>query len=286
MNGGTPVDRANGVRARILFASKRDWIRGLIFSYARPEAGTLSGTPSDLDSCIAQYNMTYATRESILRYVYLALACVFAVSLALLIAMKGALPFNTSVSYSDLSLVLTRAHAEPAIGKSIARAGAHEGQVELYSVLESYREGGELYYRATPVSGGANPEVLQARNAQHVVLLSLPLLGVWVRMLNHPLGALALLGIPLLAFALNLLANMMGSNTLRSLRTLFAQLEARREERARARRAVREEQEEEETGDYVSVPDGAVTMYENRDERQAPEQFGMTVHLRPRRYSM
>lgn len=230
--------------------------------------------------------MTYALRASIIRYVYLALACVFAVSLALLIAMKGALPFNVSVSYSDLSLVLTRAHAEPAIGKSIARAGTREGQVELYSVLESYREGGELYYRATPVSGGAEPEVLQARNAQHVVLLSVPFAGVWVRMLNHPLGALALLGVPLLAFALNLLANVLGSNTLRSLRTLFARLEARREERTRVRRELLEEEETEETDEYEYVPTSAVTAYEERDARPAPEQFGMTIHLRPRHYSV
>jgi hypothetical protein len=31
---------------------KRDWIRGLIYSYARPEPKTLLGTRSDLDSCI------------------------------------------------------------------------------------------------------------------------------------------------------------------------------------------------------------------------------------------
>jgi hypothetical protein len=221
------------------------------------------------------------------KYVYLVLGVVFFVSLFLLTFMKGVTPFNTNLSWSDGSLVLTQSQAGPAVGKRVARAGAVEGQVVVYQVRESYREGGELSYRAEPVTSPGTEEVLTARSAQHVVLATVPMLGFWVRALGNPVGALMLLGIPLLTFALDLILTSLGSGFLRGVLARVVRLARAVRSVRRARRAavVAEPLPREEDVYEEAYEEMAETTYSG--PRTVPQQFGMTVTLsRPRRYSM
>jgi len=231
--------------------------------------------------------MTYEAQERLFKYVYLVLGVVFFVSLFLLAFMKGVTPFNTNLSWSDGSLVLTQSQAGPAVGKRVARAGAVEGQVIVYQVRESYREGGELYYRAEPVASPGTEEVLAARSAQHVVLATVPVLGLWVRALGNPVGALMLLGIPLLTFALDLVLTALGTSFLQGVLMRITRIaRAVRYTRASRRAVVTAEPAEAEEDVYEEAyEEMAETTYSG--PRTVPQQFGMTVTLsRPRRYSM
>lgn len=221
--------------------------------------------------------MTYETQERFFKYVYLAFGFVFVTSLLVLAFMKGIAPFNLTLSWSGSSMVLTQYQTEPAVGKRVAEAGSLEGQVALYRVQEAYRQGGELYYNASALVGEPGSEVLLARDAQRVVIASIPVLGLWVRALGHPIGALALLGIPLLTFALDLLLASSALVSFQALRTAFRDMMHRAEHRRMARRM--EEESEQEEYDEPNT-----TMY---PEPEAPQNFGMTIHLsRPRRYSI
>ena len=232
--------------------------------------------------------MTHTTQEKIFGYVYVVLGVVFVVSLVMLAFGKGMAPFNTHFAWSGGSLVLTQYQAEPAeAGTSVARAGAREGEVTMYSVLETYRKDGELYYRTTPVNGSSE-EVVVARTAPHVVLMAIPALGFWVRALGHPIGALALLGIPLLTFALDLLLAASASGAFRTARIATIRLMRRRKARRAAQARARAEAEAVLTQEDVyeeAYEEMATTPYTG--PRTTPQNFGMTIHLsRPRRYSM
>jgi hypothetical protein len=231
--------------------------------------------------------MTYEAQGRIFKYVYLALGAVFFVSLFLLAFMKGVTPFNTNLSWSDGSLVLTQFQAGPAVGKRVARAGSIEGQVLVYRVRDSYREGGELYYRAEPAAAPGTDEVIAARSAQHVVLATVPLLGFWVRALGNPVGALVLLGIPLLTFALDLILTSLGAGFMRGVMARVARTVGvvRRMRNGTRKTAAAEPVEIEEDVYEEAYEEMAETTYSG--PRTVPQQYGMTITLsRPRRYSM
>jgi hypothetical protein len=177
--------------------------------------------------------MTYETQGKLFKYVYIALGALFVMSLFLLVFMKGVMPFNTHLSWSDGSLVLTQSQAEPAVGKRVARAGSIEGQVMLYRVLDSYRDNGELYYRVESAGASGGEEVLAARSVQHVVVATIPVLGFWIHALGTPVGALVMLGVPLLTFALDLILTSIGSGFFRRIRVfMIRSVRAWRRERA------------------------------------------------------
>lgn len=218
---------------------------------------------------------------------YLAFGVVFVVSLVLLALVKGVSPFGVRASWDSTSLVLTHAETNAAAGDRVARMGSREGEVTLYSVLDTSRKDGELYYRTTPV-GGSGEETIQARNAHHVVVAVVPVLGLWVRALGHPIGALALLGIPLLTFAFDLILSVSWVTFARTFRILIRRIARRRAARRMARTvaaAQREAEIEEEDVYEEAYEEIAPPTYTG--PRTTPQNFGMTIHLsRPRRYSM
>jgi hypothetical protein len=210
---------------------------------------------------------------------------------AILLFFMTIAPFGVGVSWSGHELVVTNATALSEKGAVVGKTGTLVGQVELFTVTEVFREGGELTYRAVPTTGGETVSI-PAREARQSLLASVPALGFWARTLSHPIGVLALIGIPLLTFALDvvLVAWMGGARTrVRGVMHAYRVRSASRKERkARAleeERALEQEEfkHEERLATQVAYREEA----SQRPARNTPETYGMTIKLaRPQRYGM
>lgn len=268
------------------FCLKRDWIRGLIYSYAGPEAKTLLGTPSDLDRCsinIHHHNMHTQKRERLYRNIYRVFAVVLACS-ALLMFFINVAPFGVGVFFKggDMIVSITRALSEP--GALVMKDGAISGQAELLTVADVLRQDGELYYSVAELS---NP--IRAREASREVVLQVPIIGYLVHALSHPVGVLALIGIPLFTFALDAVAVAWAGSARATLAQRVVHMRRKRE----ARRARKEEERrrayallEEESEDIAEVtPEETPTP--KVEPVNGPVMHGMTIRLtRPNRYGM
>jgi len=211
------------VRARDLFALKRDWIRGLIFSYAGPDPRLFPGAlgPRQLDVSI-----TMTRLHTLYRVLYASFAGVCAVSLVLLAGMHATLPFSLVVGAEKGTLVV--AHTVAQVPKSAAlvagRHGATQGALQTYVFEEAIRKDGVLYYRAS-AGKDARAELIAARELPYELLVAIPLLGVWVQALTHPIGLMALVGVPFTMFALDLILLAGVAQRVRSLRSRSVQAE-------------------------------------------------------------
>ena len=230
--------------------------------------------------------MTRAKRERVYRNVYRVFAGVLACSAVLMFFMNVS-PFGFGVSWSDGSLVFTHTRALAEVGDVVTKSGALSGQADILTVQDVARQDGELYYT---VAGLASP--VKAREAGNVVVFTIPLIGYWVRALSHPIGVLALIGIPLFTFALDVVAVAWAGNVrtraTRYLASLRKERAMRRRERERERLAYEEEGEQE----YEFELPAPQPLY--REEQpvrpvvhNAPITHGMTIRLtRPQRYGM
>jgi len=138
---------------------------------------------------------------------------------------------------------------------------------------------------------GGEAVTIPAREARQSLLASVPAMGFWARTLSHPIGVLALIGIPLLTFALDVvLVAWMGSTQrvqgmMHSFRTRSA---SRKERKALAREEeLAFEREEAEREERLSAQVAYREEAPQRPVRNAPETYGMTIRLtRPQRYGM
>lgn len=235
--------------------------------------------------------MTRAQRERMYRNVYRVFAGVLAVSAVMAFFMNIGL-FGISISWSGHELVITHVATLSEAGAVVGRGGVLAGQIELYTVAEVFRQDAELSYRATALLGGEEV-VIPAREAQQTLVASIPTLGYWAYALGHPIGMLALIGIPLSTFVLDIMVvawvGGVRSRVLNIRRALHERRIVRKEQKMLARtRALENEQEE------AAYEERLVTRPVYREEvpirpnaRHVPETYGMTIRLtRPQRYSM
>jgi len=150
---------------------------------------------------------------------------IFGVSVVLMMLVQGSAPFGLVAEWSaqgyGTSFVLTHSEMKASIGDRVVGHSQRAGEVTMYTVEEVLRRNGELYYRVSDpmgVTGGALIS-LPARELNRSAVLTVPFFGAWVRALDHPVGMMALLGLPLLMFVFNL-GNIVGRRLLPVLHTL------------------------------------------------------------------
>jgi|GEM_PF-3243331 len=159
-------------------------------------------------------------KEHTFRYLYGFLVGVLACSLLLVALMEGFAPFGLRVSWSEQgigdTLVLTKPLTGVAVsGDRIAVRAANNGstdQTRVFAVQGVTRYGGTLRYLQNSESSA--PPYIDAWRVTGRVVTTIPIAGAWVRALNHPVGAAALLGIPIVMLVIDLLIAMLGSLTL------------------------------------------------------------------------
>lgn len=132
-------------------------------------------------------------------------------SSVLLVFVYQVNPFNITASWSDYgagtSLVFSYPNATASAGERVAGLTSLQGEVHLATVEEAVRRSGSLYYRVSDPAGATAEGLVTvpARELGNTVAMTVPLLGAWVRTLNHPIGILALVGLPLFMLFLDVL---------------------------------------------------------------------------------
>jgi hypothetical protein len=191
----------------ILFALKRDWIRGLIFSNARSDLKLFSGTIGprllDVRSQSSTRKKTAMKHKPLSEKIYNVSIGVMIASFVMFLFVTGSVPFNLSVGWSDngfgSSLVLLQNDATVELGKTVAGVADVQGKVNMYTVRDTLRREGVLYYQID-----RGDRLIQAGNYTYGVLGSVPVVGIWPQTLNHPIGLMALIGAPLVMFVINM----------------------------------------------------------------------------------
>jgi hypothetical protein len=203
---------------------KRDWIRGLIFSYAGSDPRLFLGTigPRLLN---VRPRPTRRMYDATFHHIYNIFMAVFGVSLVLAVLSFGLAPFDLTAAWSSqgagTSLVLMRTDVAAGVGDTVVGPSGPAGGVTMYTVKEVLRREGALQYRVADPSGvvGGALLTLSASELRRDVVLSVPFLGAWVMALDHPIGMMALLGLPLLMYVFNL-GSIIGRKLLPVLHTL------------------------------------------------------------------
>lgn len=126
-------------------------------------------------------------------------------SAVLLVFVQNSAPFGISASWSSqglgTSLVFTQTSVTADIGDKVAKVTALENEVVVLEVQEILRQEGVLNYRLS--DGTTEVGSVPAVEAGKTALISIPLVGVFVRMLSTSLGGMALIGLPLLMMLIN-----------------------------------------------------------------------------------
>ena len=148
-------------------------------------------------------------KETLSKKIYNTALTVMVFSLLLLPFVSGAAPFNLTLAWSEqglgTSMVLLQADAAVAAGSKVAGTAGTVGEVHVYTVLDTFRKDGSVYYEVAQGTNANETMSVVAGKYGQQALLSIPFLGTWVQTLMHPLGAFLLLGLPLVMLALNLL---------------------------------------------------------------------------------
>jgi len=190
------------------------------------------------------------------------MAGLFVLSLVVLVFMRGSAPFGLSVAsvQEEHRLALLHTHtgaAEALVGERVARtAGLHS--VLVYEVEEAVRVSGRSAYSAT-LAGTDVAAQLTVQESGRQVLLSIPLLGYWVKALAHPVGLMALLGAPLAMLVLDVLLALGAT-----------QLVAR----------VRELTHRTDVDSPELVEQRSVEVYEYEEDEMVPERVGVFARMR------
>lgn len=120
-------------------------------------------------------------------------------SLVLVLFMQGVL-FGINAFWSEqgtgTSLVLAKSNATVAVGERVAGRAELQGKVHVYRVEDVVSQSGAMYYRVS--QDETRVELMPAEKLELIVVASVPVFGVWVRTLQDDLGALTLIGLPLL----------------------------------------------------------------------------------------
>lgn len=146
-------------------------------------------------------------KEIIAKKIYKSALGIMAISIVLMLFISGLAPFNLSIAWSEQgigsSLVLMQTEATAKPGTRVAGSLETQGKVSVYTVQDVTRKSGALYY---DVTGGANENttILASKFGQQAVV-SVPLLGTWIKALGNPVGIMAFVGVPFSMFILNVL---------------------------------------------------------------------------------
>jgi len=178
-------------------------------------------------------------------------------SLLLMLFVQGMLPFGAGASWSDQGLgtafVLTQPDSTVAVGQRVVGQAEVQGKVHIYSVEDVTRQNGALQYHVS--NGGAEVELMPAQELGRSVVMTLPFMGVWVRVLQSGLGVLTLIGLPLFMFLINV-SMRFGQRLLPVLRVFEQKVAARRIARKEMREQKRIENESiEEAYAYEELPE-------------------------------
>lgn len=126
-------------------------------------------------------------------------------SAVLMLFVQNTAPFGLSASWSTQglgsSLVLTHSAVTAKVGDSVVKSTELHNEVAVFNVQEIVRRDGVLFYQ---LSDGTNESVtVPAVEVGRTALMSIPFVGVFVRMLSYPIGGMALIGLPLLMMLIN-----------------------------------------------------------------------------------
>src|SRR3989339_979625 len=145
-------------------------------------------------------------KETLFTYVYRSAIGVMLASALLVLFVQNTAPFGLSTSWSEegfgSSLVVTRPLGTAVVGSSVVRSAELKNEVSVYTVAEVLRRDGTMYYQLTDAS---TPDTLTVPAVElgRTALVSVPLIGVFVQMLSHTIGAMTLMGLPLLMLGIN-----------------------------------------------------------------------------------
>ncbi len=150
-------------------------------------------------------NMATRTPQLLYGFMYALLAGIFFVSLILFSGVSGVLPFDISIGaeQGSTSFLVVRDSSFVSSGGTLAAVG--EGNALItYTLTNTLRRDGVLFYRVVPTISDETL-VFAARELPYEVLTSAPLLGTWVRALQHPAGLVGLIVVPFIMFVLDML---------------------------------------------------------------------------------
>lgn len=131
---------------------------------------------------------------------------VLVLSSALMLFVSGTAPYGLSASWSaesfGSSLVFTRSDATATIGQKVAGSAGLQGKVSMFTVEEILRREGMVYYRVSDFQN-SDLATLPASQLGKAVVLDIPFMGVFARMLSNLLGVMTLIGLPLFMLLIN-----------------------------------------------------------------------------------
>ena len=124
---------------------------------------------------------------------------VMIISMALMLFIQGMVPFGVSASWSadgaGAVFVLTKPDAMATVGSKVAGQAETQGKVNLFTVDGITRQNGTVQYEVLKY-GSTDTAIVPAQELGRIVVLQVPFVGVWVRVLQSELGALTLIGLP------------------------------------------------------------------------------------------
>jgi len=134
---------------------------------------------------------------------------VMGLSLLMMLFMQGLLPFGVSAVWTENgignSFVLVRPDPTVSSGRTVVQNAEVTGKVQTYTVQGTVRRDGSLHYKVAAYATPDEVTTIPAQELHRVALLSVPLLGAWVRVLNTTIGVLALIGLPFFMLSINVL---------------------------------------------------------------------------------
>lgn len=145
-------------------------------------------------------------KETFFKYVYRSAIGVMVFSALLLTFVQNTAPFGLSASWSTeglgSSLVITQPLVTASAGSEVVRSAELQNQVSLHTVQEVLRRDGTMYYQLANTSASESLTV-PAIELGRTAIVSIPLLGAFVKALSYTVGVMALIGLPLLMLSIN-----------------------------------------------------------------------------------
>ncbi len=133
---------------------------------------------------------------------------IFWPSVALALFTAGMVPFGISVAWGEggvsAPLIFARHEARANVGDNVLASFGAGSATEQYTVQRVVRKNGATYYQVFPESGSlADVTLLRAGEYGRVIVGTVPFLGIFARAVSHPIGLLALIGLPVFMFLIN-----------------------------------------------------------------------------------
>ncbi len=131
------------------------------------------------------------------------------VSVVFLMSMHGRTLLGVGISYMSqgTGMVLSVPTVEIERGERAVFNNTNTGGVTLLQINGSLRRDGELQYYTS--KGGVITELLPARALVGRVVAKVPLLGLLVQALGHPIGFMVFVGSPLVMIFVDILQRLM-----------------------------------------------------------------------------